>query len=116
MTLIMMLGGLLAATVGASGAQAAAIHHCSFSQGGSFHHVTTRRVSCAKARAVVKKVLDPRPCWPSERRLGSCHYRRGVWSVRGRWFRDRHGADQLDLRATASRGRVVRFQTDWDGE
>jgi hypothetical protein len=99
-------------------ARAAAIRSCpGVAEGGGFHHVTTRQVTCARARFVAHRIMhDVSPCVASERALGSCAYRRGIWFVHGRWFHDRYGLDQLDLRATASGGRVVRLQTDWDGE
>jgi hypothetical protein len=103
---------MMAPPAGASG-----IRECGRGLGASHTNLTTRNVSCAAARVVVRRMFrDIRPCWPSERRMGSCAFRRGQWSVRGRWFRDRYGAHQLDLRATASAGRVVRAQSAWDGE
>jgi hypothetical protein len=112
---ILAIAGLAGAT---APAHAAAIRSCpGIAEGGGFHHVTTRLVSCARARSVAHRIMhDVTPCVASEGALGSCAYRRGVWSVHGRWFHDRYGLDQLDLRATASGGRVVRLQTDWDGE
>jgi hypothetical protein len=98
-------------------AAAAPIRECGQGVGGSYGNLTTRNVSCSTARGIASRVMhDVRACWPSERQLGGCNYRVGVWSVRGRWFHDRLGLDQLDLRAGASGGRVVRFQTDWDDE
>ena len=100
-----------------STAAAAPVRSCSYAEGGGFKNITTRKVSCRRAVRVVKRVAhDITPCYLTELSLGTCRFRRGAWSVRGRWFKDGYGNSQLDLRSTASGGRVVRFQTDYDGE
>jgi hypothetical protein len=113
-------GGTIDVGRGAAGpgaASAAAVTECSYAEGGGFHNLTTRNVPCSNAKRVAKRVLhNVSPCWGTEAKLGRCTYTRGGWRVHGRWFKDRYGNHQLDLRSTASGRRVVRIQTDWDGE
>lgn len=90
---------------------------CGYAQGGSFRNVTSRNVPCREALRVARSVVrDIRPCWKTERRHRICYFWRRGWRVRAPWYRNRQGFWQLDMRATASRGRVVRFQTDFDNE
>jgi len=54
------------------------------------------------------------------RHLHADHFRTGRWDVPAHWYHDPSypyidGTNyQLDVRSTASGGKVVRFQTAWD--
>lgn len=98
-------------------AAAAPVRACGGGLGGAYRHVTARNVPCQQARRLAARFYRalPEACFNNATKP-PCRYRVDGWTVRGRWFRDANGLDQQDLRATASHGRVVRFQTDWDGE
>jgi hypothetical protein len=89
--------------------------------GGGFVNLTTRNVSCKTAQKVAISIQAhmPKGCYDNLHKP-PCYFRirsqGAVWSGHPRWFHDRFGRDQLDVRATTFRGRVVHFQTDWDGE
>jgi hypothetical protein len=101
----------------AAPASAAPVRDCGAGEGGAYRNVTARNVRCLQANGVAHRLfLRIRPCLRTEAWKAPCSYRWGAWTARGRWFRDRYGLPQLDIRATAWGGAVVRFQTDWDGE
>lgn len=119
--LIPLAAVLALATVAPAGA-AAPINDCHYSIGGAYHNLTTRVVPCWKAGGFkgiafrMFRYLEPRiPGYPR-----SGYFRWGEWTIRTWWFHDPfyhhiHGGDeQVDVRATASRGRVIRFETSWD--
>jgi hypothetical protein len=111
----------VAALALASAASAAPINDCHYGIGGAYHNLTTRVLSCREARGfngMAFRILNY--ATPRVRSLRDYHFRTGRWDVRTHWYHDPSyphigGGDlQLDLRATASGGRVVRFQTAWD--
>jgi hypothetical protein len=119
------LGALLAVaavaaivlSAAAASASAAPVRNCSGAEGGAYRNVTSRNVSCLSANRIAHQLfLRIRPCLRTEIAKAPCSYRWGAWSARGHWITGRFGNDQLDIRATASGGAVVRFQTDWDNE
>src|SRR3954453_4644482 len=86
-----------------STAAGSAVKECGSGPGGAYTNITARSVSCSFARAAARRIFNQvSPCFHSENNLGTCRYSVGLWSVSGRWFHDRYGGDQLDLRATAS--------------
>lgn len=104
----------------ASAASAAPVNDCHYGIGGAYLNLTTRVISCREARGfngVAFRILNLVSTRVRFRHDG--HFRTGRWDVRAHWYHSRYthidgSNDQLDVRATASGGRVVRFQTAWD--
>lgn len=100
----------------------APINDCHYGVGGAYHNLTTRVVTCSAAEGfhgLAFRMLNyVTTRFPPVGRDGSVRW--GEWTIRMHWYHDPAyphiggGNYQLDVRATASRGRVVRFQTAWD--
>jgi len=116
--LIAMLTAVAVAAVSTPSAHAARVHDCGQGEGGGYRNVTALSVACPQANVVAHELfVRIVPCLRrSEVRHSACTYRSGVWTARTHWVKDRYGLWQMDVRATARDGSVVRFQTDWDGE
>lgn len=110
-----------ACAISAPTASAAKINDCHYGIGGAYHNLTTRVVPCRQAKGFhglafrILNYVTPRIRW---RRDGHFHWR--GWTIRTHWYHDpayphiEGGDDQVDVRSTASGGRVIRFQTAWD--
>ena len=115
------VAAVVALAVASPAASAAPIHDCHYGIGGAYHNLTTRVVPCSKAKGFhglafrMLNYVTPRIRW-----LRDGTFRWGEWSIRTHWYHDaayphiEGGNEQVDVRATASSGRVIRFQTAWD--
>lgn len=97
---------------------AAAVNDCHYGIGGAYHNLTTRVTPCREAKGfhgLAFRILNAL----TARRHYTNFYWHG-WHVRAHCYHDPRyphiegGDSQLDVRSTASGGRVVRFQTSWD--
>jgi hypothetical protein len=118
---VIPLGAALAFAIAAPPASAAPVMDYHYGIGGSYHNLTTRVVSCNQVRGfhgLAMRMMNY--VAPRVRYLRDYRFRWGVWTVRTHWYHDpfyvhiEGGNLQIDVRATASDGRVIRFQSAWD--